>query len=399
MSETTRTQVAIVGAGPAGLMIAQMLANRGVESVAIDIRSREEIENTHRAGILEAQAIQMLDDENVSDRYRTDGYEHDGTIIRVNGVSHRINFKELVGASVWLYPQTDVFIDLANARQKAGADVRFGVSDVEILDPYSDTPGVKFVDADGNAQEIRADFLVGSDGSRSICRFLIPEEGRTQFFREYPFAWFGIMCEAPMSADELIYATNERGFALISQRTESIQRMYLQCNPSDDMYQWSEDQLWEEFQSRMEGADGFQLKTGKIFERTLLPFRSFVQEPMQHGRIVLAGDAAHTVPPTGARGLNLALSDARALGERLAAAAKGNDPSKLDGYQETALKRIWRAQNFSYWMTTMMHSLPDENPYDYKRRQGELEMVLGHKSGQTHLAEAYSGWPNEANGL
>lgn len=399
MSETTRTQVVIVGAGPAGLMISQMLANRGVDSVAIDIRSREEIENTHRAGILEAQAIQMMDDENVSDRYKTDGYEHDGTIIRVNGVSHRVNFKELVGASVWLYPQTDVFIDLANARQRDGGDVRFGVSDVEVVDPYSDTPGVKFVDADGNAQEVRGDFLVGSDGSRSICRFLIPEEGRTQYFREYPFAWFGIMCEAPMSADELIYATNERGFALISQRTESIQRMYLQCNPSDDMYQWSEDQLWEEFQSRLEGPDGFQLKTGKIFERTLLPFRSFVQEPMQHGRIVLAGDAAHTVPPTGARGLNLALSDARALATRLADAAKANDVSRLDGYQEAALKRIWRAQNFSYWMTTMMHSLPDENPYDYKRRQGELEMVLGHKSGQTHLAEAYSGWPNEEGGL
>lgn len=245
MSETTRTQVVIVGAGPAGLMISQMLANRGVDSVAIDIRTREEIENTHRAGILEAQAIKMMDAENVSDRYKTDGYEHDGTIIRVNGVSHRINFKELVGESVWLYPQTDVFIDLANARQKAQGDVRFGVSDVEVVDPYSDNPGVKFVDADGNAQEVRGDFLVGSDGSRSICRFLIPEEGRTQFFREYPFAWFGIMAEAPMSADELIYATNERGFALISQRTESIQRMYLQCNPSDDMYQWSEDQLWE----------------------------------------------------------------------------------------------------------------------------------------------------------
>lgn len=399
MTEPIRTQVAIVGAGPAGLMISQMLHNRGVESVAIDIRSREEIENTHRAGILEAQAVRMLDDENVSDRYRTDGYEHDGTDIRVNGVSNRVNFKDLVGASVWLYPQTDVFIDLANARQRDGGDVRFGVSNVEVVDPYSATPGVKFVDADGSAQEIRADFLVGSDGSRSICRYLIPEEGRHQYFREYPFAWFGIMCEAPMSYDELIYATSDRGFALISQRTPTVQRMYLQCNPSDDMYSWSEEQLWEEFQARLAGPDGFELKTGPIFERTLLPFRSFVQEPMRHDRIVLAGDAAHTVPPTGARGLNLALSDARGLAPRLAEAAKNNDPSKLDDYGPTALKRVWRAQNFSYWMTTMLHSLPDENPYDAKRRLGELEMVLGHKSGQTHLAEAYSGWPNEVDGL
>lgn len=399
MPETNRTQVVIVGAGPAGLMISQMLANRGVESVAIDIRTREEIENTHRAGILEAQAVRMLDDENVSDRYRTEGYEHEGTDIRVNGISNRINFKELVGATVWLYPQTDVFIDLANARQRDGGDVRFGVSEVKILDEYSDTPGVSFVDADGQEQEIRGDFLVGSDGSRSICRFLIPEEGRNQYFREYPFAWFGIMCEAPMSYDELIYATSPQGFALISQRTPSVQRMYLQCNPSDDMHSWSEDQLWSEFQARLAGPDGFELKTGPIFERTLLPFRSFVQQPMRHGRIVLAGDAAHTVPPTGARGLNLALSDARALAPRLAEAVKNNDLAKLDDYEEVAVKRVWRAQNFSYWMTTMLHSLPDENPYDYRRRLGELEMVLGHKTGRAHLAEAYSGWPNEEGGL
>lgn len=398
MSETTRTQVVIVGAGPAGLMISQMLHNRGVESVAIDIRTREEIENTHRAGILEAKAVRMLEDENVSERFRTDGYEHDGTDIRVRGVSNRISFKELVGASVWLYPQTDVFIDLADARQRDGGDVRFGVSDVEVLDGDSDQPGVRFTDEAGTTQEVRGDFLVGTDGSRSICRELIPEP-RTQYFREYPFAWFGILAEAPMSYDELIYASSDRGFALISQRTPTVQRMYLQCNPSDDMHNWSEDRLWEEFQARVAGPDGFELKTGPIFERTLLPFRSFVQQPMQHGRVALAGDAAHTVPPTGARGLNLALSDARVLGPRLAEAARGNDPAKLADYEEIAVKRVWRAQNFSYWMTTMLHSLPDENPFDRMRRLGELEMVLGHESGRRHLAEAYAGWPNEVGGL
>ncbi len=400
MSETTRTQVLIIGAGPAGLMISQMLHNRGVESVAIDIRTREEIENTHRAGILEAKAVRMLEDENVSQRFRTDGYEHDGTDIRVRGISNRISFKDLVGASVWLYPQTDVFIDLANARERDGGDVRFGVSDVELLDGDSDNPGVRFTDAAGTTQEVRADFVVGSDGSRSICRALIP--GATQYFREYPFAWFGIMAEAPMSYDELIYASSDRGFALISQRTPTVQRMYLQCNPSDDMHNWSEDQLWDEFQARVAGPDGFELKTGPIFERTLLPFRSFVQQPMQHGRVSLAGDAAHTVPPTGARGLNLALSDARVLAPpRLAEAAKANDPpAKLADYEEIAVKRVWRAQNFSYWMTTMLHSLPDENPFDRMRRLGgELEMVLGHESGRRHLAEAYAGWPNEVDGL
>ena len=241
-----------------------------------------------------------------------------------------------------------------------------------------------------------ADFLVGSDGSRSICRFLIPEERRKQYFVEYPFAWFGVTIEAKMSSDELIYATSTKGFALISQRSDTIQRWYLQAQPEDDMENWSDDQLFAAFDERVTG-DGFQLIKGPITDKVRLPFRSFVQQPMQHGRLVLAGDAAHTVPPTGARGLNLAFSDVRFLCDRLVDAVKANDPDKLDGYERQALQRIWRAENFSYWMTQMMHAVPDENPFHTQRRLAELEGIVNIKAGQTYFAEGYCGWPNEGN--
>ena len=387
-----KTQVAVVGAGPAALMLTHLLARVGIESVAIDLRSRQEIEETHRAGILEQDSVDLLVDSGVSDRVLRDGYRHDGIELAFGGAGHRIDFEGLVGASTQLYPQTDVFIDLADARERDGGDVRFGVSDVT-LDQLTDSPVVRFTDSDGQQYELRADYVVGADGSRSLCRRSVPEAERRQYFREYPFAWFGILAEAPPSAPELIYSHSPHGFALISQRTETLQRMYFQCDPSEDASTWSDDRIWEQLQTAV-GANGYALKEGPITSRTVLPFRSFVQEPMHHGRLVLAGDAAHTVPPTGAKGLNLALADVRVLAEELERAVAQDDLSPLETYSQRALARVWKAQHFSYWMTTMLHTLPDATPFDVRRQEGELAAVTGSIAGSTYLAEAYTGWPS-----
>jgi p-hydroxybenzoate 3-monooxygenase len=251
---------------------------------------------------------------------------------------------------------------------------------------------VRFTGADGQAHEVRADFLVGADGSRSTCRRAVPDAGRHQYFREYPFAWFGILAEARPSAPELVYNHSPHGFALISQRTENLQRMYFQCDPGEDATAWSDDRIWERLQTSV-GANGHSLVEGPITSRTVLPFRSFVQEPMHHGRMALAGDAAHTVPPTGAKGLNLALADVRVLAEELERAVAADDVAPLATYSQRALARVWKAQHFSYWMTTMLHTLPDATPFDVRRQEGELASVTGSVAGATYLAEGYTGWP------
>ncbi|MGY0498306.1 4-hydroxybenzoate 3-monooxygenase [Nocardia sp. FBN12] len=388
----SRTQIAIVGAGPAGLLLSHLLAHAGIDSVAVDVRGRREIEQTHRAGILEQDSVDLLVDSGVSGRVHRDGYRHDGIELAFGGGSHRIDFHGLVGASTQLYPQTDVFIDLADARQRDGGDVRFGVTDVAVGDLTTDSPVLRFTDADGTAHEVRADFLVGADGSRSLCRREVPADRRSQYFREYPFAWFGILAEAPPSAPELIYNHSPRGFALISQRTETLQRMYFQCDPTENVEDWSDDRIWTELQARV-GANGYTLAQGPITAKSVLPFRSFVQEPMHYGRLVLAGDAAHTVPPTGAKGLNLAMADVRVLAEELERALAAGSLAPLATYSERALRRVWKAQHFSYWMTTMLHTLPDVTPFDLRRQEGELASVTGSTAGSTFLAEAYTGWP------
>ena len=392
MSRTlSSTTVGIVGGGPAGLMLSHLLQVSGIESVVIETRTRDEIEHTHRAGILERDSVRLLVDSGVSDRVLRDGHEHRGIDLRFGGTSHRIDFQGLVGASTWLYPQTDVFLDLADARERDGGDVRYAVSQTSVVDVTSDRPGMLFTDSAGVEHEVRCDVLVGADGSRSMTRSSV--EGRKEYFRQYPFAWFGILCEAPPSAEELIYARSDRGFALISQRTGAIQRMYFQCSPEESVDDWSEDRIWGELQSRVAGEDGFTLTEGRIFERTVLPFRSYVCEPMRHGNLLLAGDAAHTVPPTGAKGLNLALADVRVLAEVLERFVHKNDRSALDDYTERALARVWKAQHFSYWTTTLLHSLPDATDFDQRRQLGELESVVSSVAGSTYLAEAYTGWP------
>jgi p-hydroxybenzoate 3-monooxygenase len=389
----TGTTIGIVGGGPAGLMLSHLLSLAGIDSVVIDNRTRLEIEQTVRAGILERDSVRLLVDSGVSDRVLREGHEHQGIDLAFAGAGHRIDFQDLTGSSVWLYPQTDVFIDLATSREAAGGDVRFGVTETRVVDVTSNRPGILFTDSDGVEQEVRCDYLVGADGSRSICRQEIPVGERRDYFREYPFAWFGILCDAPMSAPELIYSHSERGFALISQRTETMQRMYFQCDPAEDVDAWSEDRIWAELQVRV-GANGYTLREGPITSKTVLLFRSYVCEPMRHGNLLLAGDAAHTVPPTGAKGLNLALADVRVLAEILERVVRKNDAAALGDYPGRALSRVWKAQHFSYWMTTMLHSQPDATDFDGRRQLGELSSLVSSRAGSTYLAEAYTGWPS-----
>ena len=393
MPSDLRTPVAIVGAGPAGLMLSHLLARRGVDSIVVEIRSRQEIETANRAGILESGSVRMLVDEGVSDRVLRDGHEHDGIELRFAGHGHRIDFRRLVDSAVWLYPQQDVFADLADARERDGGDVRFEVSDVTVED-HVDAPVLGFTDREGAEYRVRADIVVGADGSRSYCRGLVPEGERRELFTTYPYAWLGILADAPPSAPELIYVHSDRGFALISQRTPTVQRMYLQVSPDEDIAQWPDDRIWEELVERTAG-DGFELRTGTITEKSVLPFRSYVDETMRHGRLLLVGDAAHTVPPTGAKGLNLALTDVAVLADVIPRALAMGDMDALDEYAERALDRIWKAESFSYWMTQMLHLSPDGDAFDARRQIGELRRIVSSDRGSAYLAEAYTGWPRK----
>lgn len=392
-NDVIRTRVAIIGAGPAGLMLSHLLAQEGVDNIVLDNREHDVIANTHRAGILEAGSVRMLTETGVNSRVLSDGYEHRGIYLRFDGENHHIDFKALLGQTVWLYPQNEVFVDLAAARRRNGGDVRFGVQDTQISGIETDSPVVTFTDAQGRHRTIHCEIVVGADGSRSHCRDLIPDQRRIRYTKQYPFAWFGILAEAPFSADELIYCRSEKGFALVSQRTPTVQRMYFQCSPNEDPAAWDDERIWNHLDDILAGPDGFAVKRGRISERTVLPFRSFVQEPMQHGRLYLAGDAAHTVPPTGAKGLNLALADVALLAPALIEWARTGSTRHLDTYSQRALKRVWKSQNFSYWMTQMLHTHEEMDAFDRKRQLGELESVVSSPQTQSYLAECYTGWP------
>jgi p-hydroxybenzoate 3-monooxygenase len=388
-----RTQVGIVGAGPAGLMLSHLLHQRGVDSVVIDLRSRQDIEETIKAGVLEQGTVDLMTQTGVGDRMKRDGFVHHGINLAFGGQLHRIDLHELSGGrSVVVYAQHEVLKDLIAKRLEDGGDIRFGVSDTKVEDLDTEQPAISF-QHDGERHRLECDFVIGADGSRTYTRFLIPEGTvRTDFFRQYPFAWFGILAEAPPSSDELIYAHSDRGFALISTRSPSVQRLYFQVDPSTSVEDWSDDRIWAELQARMAGA-GATIKTGTIFRKDVLQFRSFVCEPMQYGRLYLAGDSAHTVPPTGAKGMNLAIADVHVLDRALGAFYDAKDTGLLDSYTATVLKRIWRAQHFSWWMTSMLHRFPDATDFDLRRQLAELEMVTTSSTAAKTLADNYVGMP------
>jgi p-hydroxybenzoate 3-monooxygenase len=388
-----RTQVGIIGAGPAGLLLSHLLHLRSVESVVVDLQPREGIEQTIRAGILEQGTVDLLRQTGVGERMLREGFVHHGINLAFAGGVHRIDLHGLTGGrSVMVYPQHEVLVDLIARRLADGGDLRFGVSDTTVEGVEGERPIIRFT-RDGGQETLECDFVVGADGSRTFTRFLIPEgRVRTDFFRQYPFAWFGILADAPRSSEELIYAHSERGFVLVSTRSATVQRLYFQCDPDTSVDDWPDDRIWEEFEGRL-ALSGATVKTGTIFKKDVLQFRSFVCEPMQYGRLFLAGDAAHTVPPTGAKGMNLAAADVYVLDRALGAWYEAKDTGPLEAYTGTVLRRVWRAQHFSWWMTSMLHRFTDATDFDLRRQLAELETVTSSDAGSRLLAESYVGWP------
>jgi p-hydroxybenzoate 3-monooxygenase len=385
-----RTQVAIIGAGPAGLLLSHLLHLNGIESVVLESRSRAEIESTIRAGVLEQGTMDVLNNAGVGERMRREGALHHGFDLAFGGKRHRIDLTELTGSAITVYAQHEVIKDLVAARLAADGQIRFGVTGVVPRDVDTTRPCVDFVHG-GELHTIAADFVIGCDGFHGVSRPLVPDGIRNDYQRIYPFGWFGILVEAPPSAGELIYAQHERGFALVSTRSPTVQRMYFQCDPADHVDNWSDDRIWSEMHARLGNHDGWAIKEGRIFQKNIIGMRSFVSTPMRHGRLVLAGDAAHIVPPTGAKGMNLAVSDVRILAQALEAFYKDGDQRQLDGYSEAALKRVWRATYFSWWMTSLMHRFPDATPFSAAMQRAELDCVVSSRAMATALAENYVG--------
>jgi len=376
------------------LLLAHLLQLRGIESVVLETRSREEIEATIRAGVLEQGTVDLLNEAGVGDRMRREGMPHEGVILRFGGQSHRILLSELTGGrSIMVYAQHEVIRDLVKARLDRGAPILFGVKDVSLLDLDTRLPKIRFHDAEGATRELACDYVAGCDGFHGVSRPSIPSRLRQEFTRIYPFGWLGILVEAPPATEELIYAYHERGFALVSTRSPQIQRLYAQCNPQDQPGAWPDARVWEELHARLAGSDGFTLTEGRIFQKGVIAMRSFVVEPMQHGRLFLAGDAAHIVPPTGAKGLNLAAADVRTLAQALEAFYAGGRTDLLERYSETALRRVWRAEHFSWWMTSMLHRFHDESPFHHRLQLSQLQYVTGSRAAATMLAENYVGLP------
>jgi p-hydroxybenzoate 3-monooxygenase len=385
------TQVAIVGAGPAGLLLAHLLRLRGIESVVLEARSREYVEARVRAGVLEQGTVDLLSQAGVGDRLHREGLVHHGLELRFDGQGHRIDLSELTGGrAITVYGQQEVVKDLIAARLDAGGELLFEVDDVTLHDLEGETPMVRFRH-EGSEHELRCAIVAGCDGFHGVCREAIPAGTLSVFEREYPFAWLGILAEVAPSSEELIYCYHDRGFALHSMRSPRLTRLYLQCAPDDDVAEWPDERIWDELRTRLATDDPWTLGEGPIVEKGITPMRSFVVEPLRYGRLFLAGDAAHIVPPTGAKGLNLAVADVRVLSEALGAWFAEGDSAGLEAYSDTCLRRVWRVQHFSWWMTSMLHRFPGDDPFDERLQRSQLRYVCSSRAAATTLAENYVG--------
>jgi p-hydroxybenzoate 3-monooxygenase len=388
-----RTQVGIVGAGPAGLVLSQLLYLRGIDSVVLEKHSREYCQERVRAGLLEQNTVDLLADMGVGERMKRQGLVHHGINLRFCGSTHRIDFSALAGGrSIVIYPQGEVIRDLTDARLAAGGQVLFEAGDASVHDLDSSRPKIRFRHI-GKACELECDFIAGCDGFHGVCRPSIPAGVLSVYERDYPFGWLGILAEAPPASEELIYAYHDRGFALLTMRTPRISRLYIQCAPDDDANRWSDGDIWRELQTRLGAGDGWKLTEGPILQKGVTRMHSFVVEPMRYGRLFLAGDAAHIVPPTGAKGLNLAVADVRVLARALGEFYSSGRKELLEQYSQTCLRRVWQVQRFSWWMTAMLHRFDDDNAFDRRRQLAELEYVTSSEAAARTLAENYVGLP------
>jgi p-hydroxybenzoate 3-monooxygenase len=388
-----KTQVGIVGAGPAGLVLSQLLHLSGIESVVLETHSRGYVEERVRAGVLEQGTADLLREMGVGERMMRLGLMHHGIELQFARRRHRIDFAGLTGGKgVMVYAQHEVLKDLIQARLEAGGPILFDVENLSVHELQGPKPKIRFRKNAGE-EELECDFIGGCDGFHGLCRPSIPEGVLTVFEKIYPFAWLGILAEAPPSSRELIYAHHQRGFALLSMRSPTISRLYLQCAPDEDIANWPDERIWQELHTRLEVVKGWKLTEGPVLQKGITGMRSFVVEPMQHGRLFLAGDSAHIVPPTGAKGLNLAVADVRLLAAAIVEYYRTGRPDLLEGYSEKCLRRVWKVQRFSWWMTSMLHRFEDDNPFDARRQLAELDYVTSSRAASQTLAENYVGLP------
>jgi p-hydroxybenzoate 3-monooxygenase len=388
-----RTKVGILGSGPAGLMLSQLLHLEGIESIVVENRSRRYVEERVRAGVLEQGTVDMLREMGAGERMNREGLMHHGFELRFSCEGHRIDMYELTGGRcITVYGQNEVVHDLIDLRLGLGGEIHFEAERVGIEGFEGDSPKIAF-EVNGGRHEIECDFIAGCDGFHGICRPAIPEGVLKFYDKTYPFGWLGILAEAPPSAEELIYARHDRGFALHSMRSPRVTRLYIQCEPNEPLEDWPDERIWDELDRRFEVRSGFRLSRGPIFQKAVTPMRGFVTEPMQYKRLFLAGDAAHIVPPTGAKGLNLAAADVRALSRAFARYYRSGKRDGLDAYSQNCLRRVWRAQHFSWWMTSMLHRFPSADAYDHKRQLAELDNIFSSEAASRNIAENYSGLP------
>jgi len=387
-----KTQVAIIGGGPAGLLLSQLLHTRGIDSVVLERKTKDYVLGRIRAGVLEQGLVKLMEEAGCADRMHAEGFTHDGTLISYGDEMFRVDFSEHTGTPVMVYGQTEVTRDLYAAREKAGGKIEFNVDGVVIHGADTDTPHVTYT-VNGEARQIACDFVAGCDGFHGVSRQTIPLDVRREYEKVYPFGWLGILSETPPVNHELIYANSKRGFALCSMRNEKLSRYYIQCSLSDSPSDWTDEAFWEELKRRIPKDQADKLVTGPSIEKSIAPLRSFVTEPMRWGRLFLCGDAAHIVPPTGAKGLNTAASDVHYLYNGLREFYDSGSATGIDSYSEKALSRVWKAERFSWWFSSLMHRYPDQSEFDLKMQVAELEFLRSNKAAQQAMAENYVGLP------